>query len=303
MKFVALLPTQLYFLMPLRSSSSTFSCERKLYAMPLEEAEERVPSFRRCSVTTYAWRLQQELSASVCATNVVDEADVIVVPGYTFVDCHWPHYHHDACKREGTYFRKGEICYDDQTMMDYSTLRREPDFASKILALVDAGTPDDPHGFPDRQLSQHPGFIIMRLGLGTWADRPGINIALPSGPTPRCSSPKSKKSMLEPLNMKKYLVTFKGYLSRNPRRLAAAKLHHNDLDIIIVDSQDAHYDFDDLLYSSVFGLVLEGDALFTFRLNEVICSGSIPVLVSSSQVPPLQDLVPFVAWRASLGRF
>ncbi|CAE7257846.1 rib-1 [Symbiodinium necroappetens] len=292
MKFVALLPTQLYFLFPLRSSSS-FSCERKLYAMPLEEAEERVPSFRRCSVTTYAWRLQQELSASVCATNVVDEADVIVVPGYTFVDCHWPHYHHDACKREGTYFRKGEICHDHQTMKDYSTLRKEPDFAAKILALVDSGTPDDPHGFPDRQLSQHPGFIIMRLGLGTWADRPGINIALPSGPTPRCSSPTSKKSMLEPLNMKRYLVTFKGYLSRNPRRLAAAKLHHNDVDVIIVDSQDSHYDFDDLLYSSVFGLVLEGDALFTFRLNEVICSGSIPVLVSSSQVPPLQDLVPF----------
>lgn len=33
--------------------------------------------------------------------------------------------------------------------------------------------------------------------------------------------------------------------------------------------------------------------LFTYRFSEAVCSGGIPVMVTSSQVPPLQDLVPF----------
>lgn len=35
------------------------------------------------------------------------------------------------------------------------------------------------------------------------------------------------------------------------------------------------------------------DVLFTYRFSEAVCSGGIPVMVTSSQVPPLQDLVPF----------
>ncbi len=35
------------------------------------------------------------------------------------------------------------------------------------------------------------------------------------------------------------------------------------------------------------------DVLFTYRFTEAVCSGGIPVMVTSSQVPPLQDLVPF----------
>ena len=53
---------------------------------------------------------------------------------------------------------------------------------------------------------------------------------------------------------------YPGQLGRNLRRITSARLHHNDLDIIIVESHDFHYSFDELLYSTVFALILEGDA-------------------------------------------
>ena len=276
------------------SPSSSSGCERKFYVLSLEETEARAPRLSRCSITTYAWRLQTELSASLCATADLHEADVLMVPGYTYTDCHWPHYNHDSCQKEGTYYRSGDKCYDDETMRDYAALRSQKDFDGKILALADSG--DGIHGFPDRRLFHDPGFLVMRLGLPAWAHSPN-NIALPSGPTPRCASAAGQKAMSEPLSSKKYFLTFKGHLSRNLRRIAAAKLHHNDMDVIIADANDEQYDFDDLLYSSVFGLVMEGDGLFSFRFNEAVCSGAIPVLVSSTQVPPFHDLVPFAAWQ------
>lgn len=61
-------------------------------------------------------------------------------------------------------------------------------------------------------------------------------------------------------NLFSLCILYPGQLGRNLRRITSARLHHNDLDIIIVESHDFHYSFDELLYSTVFALILEGDA-------------------------------------------
>ena len=52
----------------------------------------------------------------------------------------------------------------------------------------------------------------MRLGFGTWAYRPGVDVSLPPGPTERCSSSVAERAQEEGLHRKKYFLTFKGEL-------------------------------------------------------------------------------------------
>jgi len=79
---------------------------------------------------------------------------------------------------------------------------------------------------------------------------------------------------------KKYFIGFKGHLSRGGK------------------SQYSHIPEAWLIRrmlreKSEFLLVLRGDHLYSYRINEAICLGGIPVLVTDRWMPPFNQLVPF----------
>merc|ERR1740121_1430827 len=63
---------------------------------------------------------------------------------------------------------------------------------------------------------------------------------------------------------------------------------HNSQDVLVIDSQHPHVakDYVDLLLDSRFGFVPAGDAHYTFRLTEVLCAGSVPVIFDDDLTPP-----------------
>ncbi|CAE7813281.1 ttv [Symbiodinium necroappetens] len=269
-------------------------CERTFHVLSPESAEAHSPELAGCRLLEYAEALRRGLASSPCASDLT-EASVIVIPGYTFHNCHWPHYGGN-CESEGTISRPGRECYDEQTMRAYRRLIDAREFARKSVAIMDGSGRVQSAWLPDLSFYNHPRVFILRLGAPVWFHRPGIDVSLPPGPLSRCAGQAAMHAMRESLDEKRYFATFKGKLRHNQVRATLAHLHHNDLDVIIVDRLDDSYDYDQLLYSSIFSLILEGDMLQTFHFAEAVCSGGIPVLISSKWVPPLQELLPFESY-------
>ena len=100
------------------AGTSLGTCQgRTFHVLPLEETEGRVESLRRCRLTTYAEMFHKALAKTPCASDL-KEAEVVIIPGYTFSNCHWPHYG-DNCSRAGSLFRKGKDCNDLQSVKEY----------------------------------------------------------------------------------------------------------------------------------------------------------------------------------------
>ncbi len=100
------------------TSTSLGRCQgRTFHVLPVEETERRVESLRRCRLTTYAEMFHTALAKTPCASDL-KEAEVVIIPGYTFSNCHWPHYG-DNCSRAGSLFRKGKDCNDLQSVKEY----------------------------------------------------------------------------------------------------------------------------------------------------------------------------------------
>ena len=60
------------------------------------------------------------------------------------------------------------------------------------------------------------------------------------------------------------------------------------------DNVNASQDlFVELNSRTTFALILRGDVRFSYRSNEAICSGGIPVLLTDYMVPPLNDALPW----------
>merc|ERR1719478_986980 len=78
-------------------------------------------------------------------------------------------------------------------------------------------------------------------------------------------------------------------------RKRAMKYWHDGKSVVISDKNDEQdtYDFDDLMISSRFVLILAGDDVWSFRFNEAVCSGGVPVLVTNLWIPPFENIVPF----------
>ena len=54
--------------------------------------------------------------------------------------------------------------------------------------------------------------------------------------------------------------------------------------------------YGEVLHETVFSLLLRGDTHSTHRWNDVVCSGSVPVLVTDYMIPPYNELVPFESY-------
>ena len=108
---------------------------------------------------------------------------------------------------------------------------------------------------------------------------------------------------------KTYFLTFKGNFGTSRpygdvRTRAAAILHDPAHGVVVVDStaeSGKAYDYEKLMFDTVFSLILRGDQPYSYRYTEVICSGAVPVMVmSGGWVPPFSNLHPFTEYGVAV---
>ena len=101
---------------------------------------------------------------------------------------------------------------------------------------------------------------------------------------------------------RKFLCSFKGtfetkMMSRNKcsRYDILTKLQeYNDLSFIIIETNNNNYSYEYLLNNSYFGLVVEGDLPWSYRLTETINSGCIPVIIKDKMKSlPFQQYIDY----------
>ena len=70
--------------------------------------------------------------------------------------------------------------------------------------------------------------------------------------------------------------------------------------VVVVDSstkEGRSFDYERLMFDTVFTLILRGDQPYSYRYTEAVCSGAVPVMVASGGwVPPFSSLHPFTEY-------
>ena len=106
------------------------------------------------------------------------------------------------------------------------------------------------------------------------------------------------------LNRSTYFLTFKGSFQTTAgkhgndlRARVGAMLHDPAKGVVIVDRESEEgkaYDYRALMYNTLFALIMRGDQLYSYRYTEAVCSGAVPVLLTTDGwVPPFSNLDPF----------
>lgn len=243
-----------------------------------------------CELSIYGEALYQHLLFHPRRTLNSEIAKLGVMPPFMAYEMHWPWYNRpgENMARTGTDCYTATVVEAKQLYEDYCADNRLP--GGFFIVLVDL----DPYWFHemDSALYSDPLFSWAKLNLLDRHCRLHRDISMPPPATERLMR---YKVDMRDLSKKKYWLTFKGTLSRHPVRAELATLHNATAGIIISDSskEDNEYDYDDLMSSSKFTLVVRGDAEYSYRFTEAVCSGAVPVLVADGWVPPFSTLVPF----------
>lgn len=96
---------------------------------------------------------------------------------------------------------------------------------------------------------------------------------------------------------KKYILSFKGnvHCSQGRNRIFNAFKKYNNEKNVIIDRTNNKYDYDDLITNSLFSLVIEGDAPWSYRFTETINAGSIPIIIKpkNSNIFAFDELIDY----------
>lgn len=264
-------------------------CNKRVKVFTIIEMETKFPELAECWLSTYAGLLQDAVQNADCQAESIDDADAIYMPAYLAEECNWPHYGGVKCHHQANTFRDGRICRDEA-------------LKGANLLMEEYGKPviiNDMHPFGEIN-GLEAKHIWAKLELYTYRNIEHHTISLPPPPTfPRCqlcSTNKTTACYGTALNQKKYNMAFKGDISYKKIRQQALQYHNPGKGVIVVDSGDEIYDFDELLFDSMFSLILSGDNEFSYRFTEAVCSGGVPVLVTDRWVPPFEGSVPFKSY-------
>lgn len=134
---------------------------------------------------------------------------------------------------------------------------------------------------------------------------PIYNIPIPTGTYSNksldISYPKTIKENIIRLSKYKYLVSFKGQTNTPERKKMYELLQHIPEYLIISNGRQyggtnttGTIPYYDLIYYSLFSLVPVGDGWISYRLMEVMATGSIPIIISDQWVLPFES---FLNWK------
>ena len=128
--------------------------------------------------------------------------------------------------------------------------------------------------------------------------RPGVDVSMPtpwSEDTGRFMLSRNRSACV--LTFKGSFQTTAGKHGNDLRARVGALLHDPGHGIVVVDRDSEEgktYDYRELMYNTVFTLIMRGDQLYSYRYTEAVCSGAVPVLLSTDGwVPPFSNLHPF----------
>lgn len=285
-----------------KGKSNAQDCKKRFYAYTLEEFEKEFPDLAKCHLTTYAAVVHSTIHDDPCKTLNKSAADFLVPPPYLAQECNWPAYGGGNCFSKANTFRPGELCKENAAKAFAEVQMQNSD---KFSLIVDHNSEWKVYNLPAEQYAQS-GQVRAKVNSMAPYYRPDADVSMPPAATARCRNTPSS-AFEEPLEAKRYFVSFKGNLnvgfpgdpnnhgstqSREVRHRVQRVLH-NGRDRIIVDSSHLTYDFDTLLRSSRFLPIIGGDVEFSYRFNEAVCSGGVPVLITKAWVPPFHEFVPF----------
>lgn len=267
------------------------SCSKSVYTWSFEEFEKLYPELRHCYIGTYAMLVEAEALRFPCRSPYPGSADILMVPPYLGLDCNWPAYGGGNCFQPANQYRHGTKCTTEVISV---VAKLQASIPGKPVLLVEVSPYWEPYFLPAHDYAV-PGRIFAKSNTLTNFYRPNTDISFPPPPFPRCRDT-PPQAYDEPLSAKQWFVSFKGNFGTHKIRPRVAQLFHNGIDQIIVPSTNVMYDFDALLHKSRFNLILRGDVQFSYRFNEAVCSGGVPVLVTDSWVPPFNEIIPFQSY-------
>jgi hypothetical protein len=309
-----------------RTSQKNMSqCARRFYTYTFEQFEEEFPYLASCRVSTYAAVVHATVLNDPCRTSNKSAADFLIPPPYLAQECNWPTYGGSGGCRGANLFRQGHQCKDNVAR---AFVKMQSRSGNKSILVIDHNSDWTPYNLPAVEYSRRD-WVWAKVNSKPPYYRPDVDVSMPPPATAHCTFVPDSASE-EPLESKRFFISFRGQfesrsmhrrsweaqrkgLARSTRKWVHNVLH-NGRDRIIVDSSrytathkrkpgctippcfEDVYDFDMLLRSSRFILIIGGDVEFSYRFNEAVCSGGVPVLITQAWVPPFNEFVPFESY-------
>jgi len=279
------------------------NCTRRFYTYTFEQFEKEFPYMASCYVSTYAAVAHAIVLDDPCRTSSKSAADFLVPPPYSAHECNWPSYGHGHCKSKANSVRLGRRC-KFHSQRAFVELYNKSGNAS--ILVIDQSSDLPPYNLPALEYGRR-GLVRAKGSSKLPYYRPDVDVSMPPPATARCRRV-PEKSFEEPLESKQFFLSFKGTLNSTDGNKAHNKLPgfrlrrkvhkvlHNGRDRIIEDTSSQTTSFDLLLTSSRFLLIMGGDVEFSYRFNEAVCSGGVPVLITNTWIPPFREFVPFESY-------
>jgi len=267
-------------------------CTRYFYTYTFDQFDMDFPYVAKCGVSVYAAVVHAAILADPCRTSNKSAADFLVPPPYLAQDCNWPVYGGGHCLGANS-FRQGHRC---KGPVAKAFVEMQKQSGNKSVLVIDQNSEWIPYNLPAVEYSRS-GWMRAKVNSKLPHYRPDVDISLPPPATARCKDVR-EDAFDEPLEAKRYFVSFKGRLSSKSTaiRQEVRRVLHNGRDRIIADTKSPKHDFDLLLRSSRFLPIMGGDVEFSYRFNEAVCSGGVPVLITNTWIPPFHEFVPFESY-------
>jgi len=284
-----------------QASSEAKRCNRKFFLPTFSQFEKDYKFFEGCILTTYAAVVQATAQRSPCRTSDLKDADFLMVPPYSALECNWPGYGGGKCDSHANAYRRGYYKCRKEVAQVASDLRKK--HKGKQVLVVDTTSSWDVYISKEYYVDE--GTIWAKGNSLPPYYRKGLDISLPPPSVSRCSEtpsiaydePISKKMWFMSFMGKMYATDFRetGIIRQTLKRLYNGR-KVKDKRIVVESTMGSSFDFDQLLQNSIFNLILRGDVEFSYRFNEAVCSGGVPVLVTDKWIPPFNEFLPFQSY-------
>lgn len=269
------------------------------WLVTVQEAEDAFPELAGCGFNYYgASAYLHFLNHPGRQATPFAETRLVMLPPYFTIEHNWPVYGGGSFAKNMA--RPGPeaptengVCRKVAARLVEWSLER---FAGAVV-LVHDGSGDWADGYdaPGITLEANPRVIVAKGDALATRFRPKWDISMP---------PPMSESMGRVRNTRDLWVHraptrklgFKGTFNHATRKRAAAALHKPERGFFVVPTSDNSFDYNDMIGSSEFGLVIRGDVAFSYRFTEVVCGGAIPVVIADNWVIPFDDLVPFASY-------
>jgi len=283
----------------LSAVGKTAQCGRRFYLPAFGQFEQHFPGLALCHITTYAAIVQAAAMKSPCRAATPAEADIYMLPPYSALECNWPGYGAGRCDSQANTYRAGDLRCEAEIVN--VAIRLQKQYVGKRMLIISQNPEWVPYNL-DKASYSIEGHIWAKVNSLSGIYRPHVDFSMAPAAVDRCSKTPAK-AYDEPVTHKKYFMSFLGAMQNSYEvppnqhfiRQVLARQFNNGKDQVIVSSGQG-YDFDELLQTSRFNLILRGDVEFSYRFNEAVCSGGVPVLVTDKWIPPFNEFLPFESY-------